>query len=41
MLPMKSANFGDRALGEASGVEWYAVEQISCITDPMECVQSS
>ncbi len=27
--------------GEASGVEWYVVEQDSCKTDPMECVRTS
>ncbi|MFB9277637.1 sugar phosphate isomerase/epimerase family protein [Cohnella cellulosilytica] len=27
--------------GEASGVEWYVVEQDSCKTDPMECVKTS
>lgn len=27
--------------GEASGVEWYVVEQDICKTDPMECVRTS
>lgn len=27
--------------GEASGVEWYVVEQDSCKTDPLECVKTS
>lgn len=27
--------------GEASGVEWYVVEQDICKTDPMDCVRTS
>ncbi len=27
--------------GEASGVEWYVVEQDSCKSDPLECVKTS
>ena len=27
--------------GEASGVEWYVVEQDVCKTDPIECVRTS
>ncbi|MNI23472.1 Inosose dehydratase [compost metagenome] len=27
--------------GEASGVEWYVVEQDTCPTDPMTCIQTS